>query len=139
MSSGRLASELQIDKSVVSRWLNGRVQPSAYNLSRLSALMATRAAGFRTLDWERDPQSLAAMFGVDSELPLALRDSSVGQGLPLAIWDQMLLGSSIRGSAYEGFFRSTRPHPSEPGRYLYENGMIRRDEIGLLRLKMGSA
>ena len=50
MSSGGLASELQIDKSVVSRWLKGRVQPSAYNLSRLSALMATRAPGLTGAD-----------------------------------------------------------------------------------------
>jgi transcriptional regulator with XRE-family HTH domain len=42
MSAARLASELAVDKSVVSRWLNGSVQPSAHNLSRLSAFVASR-------------------------------------------------------------------------------------------------
>jgi transcriptional regulator with XRE-family HTH domain len=138
MSSARLASELETDKSVVSRWLKGSVQPSAHNLSRLSALMATRVEGFRTLDWERDPQSLAAMFGADPQA-LAARTPATAQGLPLAIWDQMVVTSAVRGKAYEGFFRSTRPHPRIFDQFLHEYGMIRRDEIGLLRLRMGSA
>src|ERR1022692_1923743 len=65
MSAAKLASELAVDKSVVSRWLNGSVQPSAHNLSRLSALVAGRLAGFRALDCERTPDSLAEMFGAD--------------------------------------------------------------------------
>ncbi len=59
--------------------------------------------------------------------------------MPLAIWDQMVATATLRGHAYEGFFRATRPHPMAPNRYLHEYGMIRRDEIGLLRLIMGSA
>ena len=63
ISGARLASELEINKSVVSRWLRGSALPSTHNLSRLSALVATRVEGFRVLDWERDPRSLAEMFG----------------------------------------------------------------------------
>jgi transcriptional regulator with XRE-family HTH domain len=137
MSAAGLASALEIDKSVVSRWLNGSVQPSAHNLSRLSALVAARIDGFTALDWERDPRSLAGMFGTDPNAIPAMRVAN--PGLPLAIWDQMIATTSVRGAAYEGFFRSTRPHPRSAGRYLHEYGMIRRDAIGLLRLKMGSA
>src|ERR1019366_9180184 len=61
------------------------------------------------------------------------------RALPLAIWDQMVSTAALRGHAYEGFFRSTRPHPRSTGRFLHEYGMIRRDENGLLRLNMGSA
>ena len=139
MSAAKLASELAVDKSVVSRWLNGSVQPSAHNLSRLSALVAGRLSGFRALDWERTPDSLAEMFGADPGAIANLRASRPSNGLPFAIWDQMLSATALRGRAYEGFFRSTRPHPRNPGRYLHEWGMIRRDEIGLLRLRMGSA
>jgi hypothetical protein len=139
MSGGRLASELAIDKSVVSRWLKGSVQPSAHNLSLLSALVATRVEGFRTLDWERSPESLAALFGVDPDVLPALRPPAPPGALPLAIWDAMVSTAALRGGAYEGFFRSTRPHPMAPGRFLHEHGMIRRDPNGLLRLVMGSA
>src|ERR1019366_2525352 len=139
MSAAKLASELAIDKSVVSRWLKGSVQPSAHNLSLLSALVATRVEGFRTLDWERSWESLAALFGVDPGAIPAMRPPEPPRALPLAIWDQMVSTAALRGHAYEGFFRSTRPHPRSTGRFLHEYGMIRRDENGLLRLNMGSA
>lgn len=139
MSAAKLASELAIDKSVVSRWLKGSVQPSAHNLSLLSALVATRVEGFRTLDWERSVESLAALFGVDPRAIPAMRPPEPPRALPLAIWDQMVSTAALRGHAYEGFFRSTRPHPRSIGRFLHEYGMIRRDENGLLRLNMGSA
>ncbi len=138
ISAAKLASELQVDKSVISRWLNGSVQPSAHNLSRLSAFVATRVEGFRILDWERDADSLAQMFGADPAAIAGLRSARRPGGLPIAIWAQMITTTAARGAAYEGFFRSTRPHPRLNGRYVHEWGMIRRDEIGLLRLSMGS-
>lgn len=139
MSSAALASQLAIDKSVISRWLKGSVQPSTHNLARLSALVATRVDGFRMLDWERDLESLAAMLGAHPDAIPSLRGAQPLEALPLAIWPEMMATAAVRGQAYEGFFRSTRPHPMAAGRYLHEHGMIRRDAIGLLRLRMGSA
>jgi transcriptional regulator with XRE-family HTH domain len=138
MSTAELTAELGTDKSVVSRWLNGNVQPSAHNLSRLSALVAARVNGFTVLDWERDPRSLAGLFGADpNAIPsMQLAPSS---GLPLPNWGQMLATTSTRGEAYEGFFRSTRPHSSMPGRFLHDFGMIRRDAAGLLCVAMGAS
>ena len=139
MSSAQLAAALEADKSVVSRWLSGSVQPSAHNLSRLSAMIAERVPGFRALDWERDPKSLAEMFGADPDAIPTLRTTRPAKGLPLEIWDQIVATAALRGQGYEGFFRTTRPHPAIRGRYVHEFGMIRRDETGLLRLSMGSA
>ena len=138
MSGAQLASEMEIDKSVVSRWLKGSVQPSAHNLARLSAMVARHVPAFRMLDWERDPESLAEMFGADPDAIPGMRGTRHAQGLPIAIWDQMQATAAIRGEAYEGFFRGTRPHPMGPGRYVHDHGMIRRDDVGLLRLTMGS-
>jgi transcriptional regulator with XRE-family HTH domain len=139
MSAAELASELAVDKSVVSRWLNGSVQPSAHNLSRLSALVAGRVVGFRSLDWERTPESLAEVFGADPRAISSLRPAPPPAGMPFAIWDQMVATTAIRGRAYEGFFRTTRPHPRDPYGFLHEFELIRRNELGLLRLRMGSA
>ncbi len=139
MSSAQLASELGTDKSVVSRWLKGAVLPSAHNMSRLTAVVATRVARFRTLDWEREPQEFAEMFGADRDaIKRAMGAAAPAQGLPLANWDQMIATAASRGRPYEGFFRSTRPSPTLVGRFVHEYGMIRRDAIGLLRLRMGS-
>ena len=140
MSSARLASELEVDKSVVSRWLKGSVQPSAHNLSRLSELVAKQAEGFRTMDWERDPKDIVKMFGAPPEtITAAVRQSEAQGRLPIAIWDQMVSATALRGTAYEGFFRSTRPAPMIDGRFVHDHGVIRRDKIGLLRLTMGNA
>jgi transcriptional regulator with XRE-family HTH domain len=140
MSGAQLASDIEIDKSVVSRWLKGSVRPSAHNLSRLSALVATRVEGFRTLDWDRSPESLTEMFDAGARQAAPSPPSApLAQGLPIPIWDQLIATSAIRARAYEGFFKSTRPNPTRPGQFVHEHGLIRRDDLGLLRLKMGSA
>jgi transcriptional regulator with XRE-family HTH domain len=139
ISGAKLASEMEVDKSVVSRWLSGGVQPSAHNLSRLSALMATRVEGFRTLDWQRDPASLAALFGADLDTLPGWRQPTPTRALPLAVFDQLLAASAVRGPSYEGFYRSTRPHPMVPGKFLQEHGIVRRDATGLMRLRLGTA
>ena len=135
MTSAQLASELGTHKSVSSRWLNGSVQPTPHNISRLTALIQTHVKEFRLLDWERDPVAFAELFGVS---PGTLKHAAPS-GLPIAIWDQMVATSAMRGKAYEGFFRSTRPSPSHLGRFVHDHGMIRRDDNGLPRLTMGSA
>lgn len=135
MSGGRMAAEMAVDKSVISRWLNGRAQPSPHNLDSLSAVVARRVPGFRSIDWDRDLSGLATRLGVDPAVVAAAE----ARGLPLPTWDHLIESSRARGGAYEGFFRSTRPNPVQPYGYVHEHGMIRRDEIGLLRLNMGSA
>ncbi len=135
MSGGRMASEMAVDKSVVSRWLNGRAQPSSLNLETLTAVVARRVPGFRGIDWERDLPGLAKRLGVDPAVVSAVE----AKGLLLPTWDHLVEASRARGPAYEGFFRSTRPDPMHPYGYVHEHGLIRRDEAGLLRLNMGSA
>lgn len=137
LTGGKLAAQLGVDKSVVSRWLNGGANPSAHNLSAITALVAVRVPEFRTLDWDRDLVSLAELCGVDASVitPKAPRMA----GLPLANLEQMIHATETRGKAFEGFFRSTRPHPMVTGRFVHEQGMIRRDAMGLLRLRAGSA
>ncbi len=46
--------------------------------------------------------------------------------------------TALRGSAYEGFFRSTRPYVLQPGRFVHDHGVIRLDDDGLLSLRMGT-
>jgi len=137
LSRGRLSADLGVDKSVVGRWATGAVTPSGHNLARLTALIAERVPGFTLLDWERSPGELVAFLGANPGA-VASVEPAKPHGLPLPILDQTLATTAIRGAAYEGFFRSTRPYVLNPGRFLHDYGMIRLDSSGLLRLRMGT-
>lgn len=136
ISRGRLAADLGVDKSVVGRWVTGAVRPS-HNLSGLTALIAGRVPGFKTLDWDRSLADLANLLGADPSTVPGL-ESRASRGLPLAIADHILATTSLRGSAYEGFFRSTRPYVLQPGRFVHDHAMVRLDPTGFLRLRMGT-
>lgn len=138
ISRGRLAADLGVDKSVVGRWVTGAVRPSSHNLSSLTALIAGRAPGFKTLDWDRSFADLAELMGADPSAVPGL-DSRAPPGLPLAVAEHILATTSLRGSAYEGFFRSTRPYVLQPGRFVHDNAMVRLDPAtGYLKLRMGT-
>lgn len=135
ISRGRLAADMGIDKSVVGRWVTGAVAPSAHNLTLLTEQVARRAPQFTVLSWERDLAGLAELIGADAR---SLQAGSAISGLPLAILDQIRTTTALRGAAYQGFFRSTRPFVLQPGGFLHDYGMIRLDENGLLSLRMGT-
>ncbi|HEX3919569.1 MAG TPA: helix-turn-helix transcriptional regulator [Caulobacteraceae bacterium] len=135
ISRGALAAELGVDKSVVSRWATGRVQPSDHNLARLSALIAGRAPGFGVLDWERSTQSLAALLGADPAVAPGA-GAAPGDRLRLPLLDQSRFSTERRGGAYVGIFRSTRPYAQMPGRFMHDAFLIRPGEDGDLTFVM---
>src|SRR3954447_26586436 len=106
MSRARLAADLGVDKSVVGRWVTGAVQPSAHNLSLLSALIAEKVPGFTALDWERSLAAFAELLGADLDMLSGKKLSAAPMTLPLPLLDRFVATSLLRGPAYEGFYRS---------------------------------
>lgn len=138
LSRSQLAAALKVDKSIVGRWMTGAVAPSAHNLARLTALVASRVEGFNSLDWDRNLESLANLLGVSPSTVSGSAAVASAGGLPLALLGQIVSATALRGRAYEGFFRSTRPYAGEPGLFIHDHGIIRREDNGLLRLRMGT-
>jgi hypothetical protein len=138
LSRGRLAAMLGVDKSVVGRWTSGTSQPSSLNLEKLTRLVAQYVPGFNMADWDLSFTDLAARLGADPAAAATLAPASPTPALPLAIMDLVRSTTVMRGAAYEGFFRSTRPYVLSPGRFLHDHGMIRLDKNGLLALRMGT-
>jgi hypothetical protein len=139
MSRGRLASDLGVHKSAVGRWMTGAVEPSSHNLAQLTALVAARAPGFTGLDWDRDLDDLAEVLGVSK--PGSARASAanpVPSGLQLPLFEQSQATTRLRGGAYEGLFRSTRPYAQHPGVFVHDHVMIRKDLDGVLRFTMSA-
>lgn len=133
MSRGRLASELGVDKSLVGRWASGAVTPSEPNLERLTHLIAEHVDGFTLLDWDRESEELAAMLGVRAPVQPSRLATPEMPGLATA-----RIMTELRGSAYEGFWRSTRPAVIAPGRFCQDYGLIRRGSTGLLEFSLGN-
>jgi hypothetical protein len=138
LSRGRVAAMLGVDKSVVGRWTSGTSQPSSLNLEKLTRLVAQYVAGFKAPDWDRSFTDFAALLGADPAAAATLAPAPPPAALPLAIMDLVRNTTVLRGAAYEGFFRSTRPYVLSPGRFLHDHGMIRLDRNGLLALRMGT-
>lgn len=135
LSRGRMASALNVDKSLVGRWATGSVRPSEHNLSRLTEFVATRHPGFTMADWDRELPSLAKLFGValvEERAP----DPSL---LPRQFLDQTRQATQQRGSAYEGFWQTTRPSVIMNGAIFHDRGMIRRNADGLLHVRIGGS
>lgn len=135
LSRGRLAAELAVDKSVVSRWLSGRQAPSGENLANLTNLVAQRRPGFTLLDWEADLDILAAKLGVAPE-PAPGAFGPLAGWLPEAVLQEAQALTALRGADYEGFWRTTRPAIGLPGRFMHDQVLIRRADNGFLTFRL---
>lgn len=144
LSRGRLAAELAVNKSMVSRWLSGTVVPSAHNLSQLTLLVAQRVPGFTLLDWDRDLALLAERLGTAAPISApqseAMREAAFQQDAPPVFRSFHGARREIarHGAAYEGLWRVTRLASTQPGVFLHDQVMIRRAGLDL-RIVWGGA
>ena len=138
LSRGRLASELAVDKSVISRWINGGQAPSGENLARLTTLIERRRPGFTLLDWEADDDTFAAKLGVGPAEPFQPAEAMdvLAAWLPAEVLAESKALTELRGADYEGFWRITRPAISAPGRFIYDHVMLWRADNGFLRCRI---
>lgn len=140
ISRGRLAAQLGVDKSVVSRWIKGVNGPTEHNLSNLTALIAERRPGFTMLDWEIPLPRLAEKLGVEEVGADARRPPpGLADWLPARVLDEAMATAAARGDAYTGFWRTTRPAIDPRGGFIHDRVLIRRGVGGLLTFRLGVA
>ncbi|MGZ3377135.1 MAG: helix-turn-helix domain-containing protein [Phenylobacterium sp.] len=137
MSRSRMAADLGVDKSAVGRWISGAAEPSAHSMSQITALVAARIPGFTALDWDRDLEGLAEALGVAP--PGQRRGAGATATLANPLLEESLATTRVRGSAYEGFYRTTRPYFQAPTRFIHDQVMVRADPGGFLKLSMITA
>lgn len=135
ISRGQLAADVGVDKSLISRWCSGSVTPSAYNLARLTHLVASRRPGFSLLDWERGIDALAAQFGVTA--PAAPAPNGLGDWVPPAMLAEAATGVRLHGASYEGLWRVTRPSSEAPGQFIHDHVLLRCTPDGRLSFLLG--
>ncbi len=142
ISRGRLAADLGIDKSVVSRWCSGVNIPSGENLSALTRLVTARAPGFTGLDWDRDLASLDALFGGRAPA-MAVQDEPASLPGALAEWlsgralGDAMASSAAATAACAGFWRITQPSIVLPPMFFHQYMIMAPDAAGLLKFRVG--
>lgn len=133
MSRTGLAAALNVDKSLVGRWVSGAVMPSEHNLTLLTRFIAEHVDGFTLLDWERSLPDFSARLGI--EAPRAVSPES--DWIPASLLEEATRGAIKRAKAYEGLWRSTRASSDLPGRYLHDITLIRCDAAGVIEFQSG--
>ena len=136
LSSGCVAAELAVDKSLVERWVAGTVHPSAHNLGRLTEFLARRVPGVTLLDWDRSVEALRDRFG-GSGLPPQVTPTVVADWLAHPKVAEVAAATAIDGMKVTGFWRTTRAAPDMPGRFCHDYGMIAPRSDGPLYCESG--
>jgi len=128
-----LAQKMGVDKSLVGRWLAGKVHPSEHNLARLAAIGAEAVPGLRLADFHGATDALASKLGL--EWPQGASELAISQNSPLAAFlDAGRAELAHRGAAYEGFWRTSRPSLLVSERIFHDYGMLRRGPGGLIEV-----
>lgn len=127
LSRGRLAADLGVDKSVVSRWASGVNAPSGENLVQLTRCLAARLPGFNGTDWDLDAAAFAARVG--ATLPVA----TVASGPKPMLHDVFGItgaGDETRtwGHIYAGRWRQWRLSSTGDRVFMREHGLHRLDD-----------
>lgn len=137
MSRTALAAGLNVDKSLVGRWVAGSVHPSEHNLALLTRFIAERIDGFTMLDWERSLSDFAERIGVDPPERAAADPGGMLDVIPAPLYEEAARNTRLRGAAYEGIWKGTRASNDLPGRFVHDICIIQRRPDGLIRFCVG--
>ncbi|MGD9507658.1 MAG: helix-turn-helix domain-containing protein, partial [Geminicoccaceae bacterium] len=135
LSRARLACEVGVDKSVVSRWLGDAVRPSDHNLTRLTELIRRDLPEFSLLTWELGYDEFAAAVGAPEPprpAPAQGGPKAGSSSLPLAVLPVSRTAVPREGHVYPGLYLGFRKAFANTGMTIAKGLMIRRDGDRLL-------
>lgn len=142
LSPAALGAAVGVDKSVVSRWLSGKVRPSGHNLTRIAIEIARHRPGFSTLALEgpdeefRRALDLPIPFGTGGLSQVPMADSSA---LPIP-YDLINVSRNEvmrRGDEYYGHYDVHYWSFTQPGR-IARLAMMLRPAQGLIEARYGA-
>ena len=150
---GRLAQEIGVDKSLVSRWLSGAVKPSAFNVERITRLLAGHCPGFTMLDWEGTDAAFASRLNIAcapspplafvTPVPATAHVAEAIAGfngaapltpmlsIPYGLVEAAEKETARRAKTYTGRWRVTRLTASGKLAFVVDNMLIRPNGTGL--------
>lgn len=136
LSPAGLGAAVGVDKSVVSRWLSGRANPTQHNLTRIATVLAERLPGFSALAFEVPDAAFRRLLGLE---PSSAQAAERGQSLPIpfGFLDASRRETARHGSAYFGTYLLYYWAFSQPGR-ISRLALILRPKDGLIEADYGA-
>lgn len=134
VSPAALGAAVGVDKSVVSRWIAGRVRPTQHNLARIAAVLAEALPGFTILAFEAPAETFRALVQ-----PRGAEPVSDGQSLPIpfGLLDAARRETGRRGVEYFGSYLMYYRAFSQPDR-IARMAMLFRPVEGLIEARYGA-
>lgn len=136
LSPAALGAAVGVDKSVVSRWVAGKVRPTQHNLTRIAAVLAERLPGFSALSFSLPAREFQAL--TDPQGPghgSAQLDHSLP--IPFSLLTSSRTETARRGMEYFGTYALYYWSFGQPGRYARME-LILRPMNGLIEARYGA-
>jgi len=145
LSPAALGAAVGVDKSVVSRWLAGRVVPNGHNLARVAAEIARHRPGFSVLSFEapeaefRSALGLGGHQGAEAVAPPPPDGADPRQSLaiPFRLLDSARNETARRGIEYFGHYAMHYMSFGTPGKVARMTLMLRPRD-GLIEARYGA-
>jgi transcriptional regulator with XRE-family HTH domain len=136
VSPAALGAAVGVDKSVVSRWIAGRVRPTQHNLARIASVLAQSLPGFTMLAFEAPDAEFHALLQPRGSAPSGDVD---GQSLPIPFGalDAARRETARRGVEYCGAYMMYYWAFSVPGK-VARMALLLRPEDGLIEARYGA-
>jgi transcriptional regulator with XRE-family HTH domain len=131
VSPAGLGAAVGVDKSVVSRWLAGRVRPTQHNLTRIADVLANRLPGFSVRSFEAEAAEFRAL------LVPAAEPSGQGLAIPFGAVEAARRETARRGVEYFGAYMMYYWSFSAPGK-IARMALLLRPEDGLIEARYGA-
>lgn len=139
LSRVALAQQMGVDKSLVGRWVKGTIHPGEHNLSRLTAVFQDRWEKLTLADWYLDIAELAQKIGVSWRAGIPSGPEMRASGPFARIAEAAGTELAQRASAFEGFWRTTRPSVLMPDQIFHDYGIFRQTADGMIEVIMEGA
>lgn len=133
VSPAALGAAVGVDKSVVSRWIAGRVRPTQHNLARIAGVLAHSLPGFTVLAFEAPAAAFRAL--VQPVAPAAADGQSLP--IPFGLLDAARRETGRRGVEYFGSYIMYYRAFSQPSQIARMAFML-RPEDGLIEARYGA-
>lgn len=147
LSPVALGAAVGVDKSVVSRWLAGKVRPSGHNLTRIAIEIARHRPGFTTLAFDGPDEAFLQALSLAAPLvapapaatPAATPADTPASALPVP-YDLVNTSRNEvlrRGDEYFGHYDAYYWSFTQPGR-LARLAVMLRPALGLIEVRYGA-